>query len=104
MRQVNVVERLFLKVSAGYSPHAITYFDQPLVLFLLEYESSCFSGKYVTGEDINDSYFSKLHDLRNDTAQENRRISGLESTGSAALPPGSHHGCENLSNDKRTRA
>ena len=68
------------------------------------YESSCFSGKYVTGEDINDSYFSKLHDLRNDDAKLKR----MESTGAAqaGLPPGSHDGCENLSNDKRgtTRA
>ncbi|KAL7489908.1 hypothetical protein ACHAW6_015659 [Cyclotella cf. meneghiniana] len=69
-----------------------------------EYETSCFSGKYVTGENINDSYFSKLHDLRNDTAQEQRRFARIESNGSSALPPGSHHGCENLSNDKRTRA
>ena len=71
--------------------------------FPQDYESSCFSGKYVTGENINDSYFSKLHDLRNDTAQEQRRFARMDS-GSAALPPGSHHGCENLSNDKRTRA
>ncbi|KAL7540432.1 hypothetical protein ACHAXR_010109 [Thalassiosira sp. AJA248-18] len=63
------------------------------------YESSCFSGKYVTGEEIDDSYFTKLHDLRNDSAKQER----LESTGAAqaGLPPGSHDGCENLSNDKR---
>ncbi|KAL3783997.1 hypothetical protein ACHAWO_000369 [Cyclotella atomus] len=72
--------------------------------FPQHYESSCFSGQYVTGEDIDSEYFSKLHDLRNDTAQEKRRTAVLDSTGSAALPPGSHHGCENLSNDKRTRA
>mmetsp|Transcript_12846 Transcript_12846/g.23087 ORF Transcript_12846/g.23087 Transcript_12846/m.23087 type:complete len:540 (+) Transcript_12846:236-1855(+) len=65
------------------------------------YESSCFSGTYVTGERINDPYFTKLHDLRNDTA----KLKKLESTGSvqAGLPPGSHDGCENLSNDKRGR-
>eukprot|EP00956_Cyclotella_meneghiniana_P036885 scaffold131791_cov61-Cyclotella_meneghiniana.AAC.2 len=67
-----------------------------------EYESSCFSGKYVTGEKIDDAYFTKLHDIRNDTAQESRRFTKMDSTGSL-LPPGSHHGCENLSNDKRTR-
>jgi amidophosphoribosyltransferase len=75
-----------------------------LFLCTKDYESSCFSGQYVTGEDIDSEYFSKLHDLRNDTAQEKRRTAVLDSTGSAALPPGSHHGCENLSNDKRTRA
>jgi len=63
-----------------------------------EYESSCFSGKYVTGEDINDEYFAKLHDQRNDDAKTKL----LSSTGS--LPPGSHDGCENLSNDKRGTA
>lgn len=59
------------------------------------YESSCFSGSYVTGQNINDTYFSKLHDLRNDSAQKTKR----EST----LGAGSNHGCENLSNDQRDR-
>ena len=64
------------------------------------YESSCFSGSYVTGEKIGDEYFTKLHDLRNDSA----KVKQLESTGAATvgLPPGSNEGCENLSNDKRT--
>ncbi|KAL7540191.1 hypothetical protein ACHAWF_006619 [Thalassiosira exigua] len=61
------------------------------------YESSCFSGTYVTGETINDPYFVKLHELRNDTA----KLKKLERKGSLTLPPGSHDGCENLSNDKR---
>lgn len=66
------------------------------------YESSCFSGKYVTGETINSDYFTKLHERRNDDAKLKR----LESTGAAqaGLPPGSHDGCENLSNDKRGTA
>lgn len=63
------------------------------------YESSCFSGSYVTGEKIDDSYFTKLHELRNDTAKLKR----LESTGEAGMPPGSYDGCENLSNDKSDR-
>lgn len=63
------------------------------------YESSCFSGTYVTGESIDDPYFTKLHELRNDTAKHVRH----ESMGAAkvGLPPGSHDGCENLRNDKR---
>lgn len=107
---MNVVESIFLRVSllsfdlsdALFYEHLTNYDTNDFLS--TDYESSCFSGKYVTGEDINDSYFSKLHDLRNDTAQEQRRFATMDSTGSAALPPGSHHGCENLSNDKRTRA
>mmetsp|Transcript_27629 Transcript_27629/g.58386 ORF Transcript_27629/g.58386 Transcript_27629/m.58386 type:complete len:534 (-) Transcript_27629:255-1856(-) len=62
------------------------------------YESSCFSGTYVTGETINDPYFKKLHALRNDDA----KLKKLESTGAAqaGLPPGSHEGCENLTNKR----
>ena len=74
-----------------------------LVCHIAAYESSCFSGTYVTGEDINDNYFSKLHELRNDDAQEARRESMVGAAQAAGLPPGSHHGCENLSNDKRER-
>lgn len=65
-----------------------------------DYETSCFSGTYVTGENIDDEYFAKLHNLRNDSAKETRR---REST-TNGLPPGSHDGCENLSNDKRVRS
>ena len=74
-------------------------------LFLTAYETSCFSGTYVTGESINDDYFAKLHDLRNDDA----KLKQLESTGAAqvakaGMPPGSHDGCENLQNDRRGAA
>ena len=63
-----------------------------------EYETSCFSGTYVTGASINDEYFAKLHELRNDDA----KIKRLETNGTeSGMPPGSHDGCENLSNDKR---
>merc|ERR1712194_496211 len=58
------------------------------------YESSCFSGTYVTGESIQDPYFTKLHALRNDTAK-------LQRQDSMGLPPGSHNGCENLLNGTR---
>jgi hypothetical protein len=56
----------------------------------------------VTGESINDEYFVKLHDLRNDDA----KLKKLESTGVVqaaivGLPPGSNDGCENLQNDRR---
>jgi len=61
------------------------------------YETSCFSGEYVTGEKIDSDYFAKLQALRSDDAKINR----LDSA--ASMGAGSHHGCENLSNDKRTR-
>ena len=71
-----------------------------------DYESSCFSGRYVTGEDVGDEYFAKLHDLRNDGAKTAKRLSstGAGSGLGGGLPPGSHDGCENLSNDKRGAA
>jgi amidophosphoribosyltransferase len=73
-----------------------------ILLYYTAYETSCFSGTYVTGESIDDEYFTKLHDLRNDDAKLKR----LDSTGAvqaakAGLPPGSHNGCENLQNDRR---
>jgi len=78
-------------------PHKIV-----LVPSSTAYETSCFSGIYVTGESINDEYFVKLHDLRNDDA----KLKKLESTGVVqaaivGLPPGSNDGCENLQNDRR---
>jgi hypothetical protein len=65
-----------------------------------EYETSCFSGKYVTGANINDEYFAKLHELRNDDAKKERED---REPSQAGMPPGSHDGCENLSNDKRVQ-
>ena len=35
----------------------------------MEFDSSCFDGKYVTG-NITDAYLKKLHDKRNDTAKQ----------------------------------
>lgn len=49
------------------------------------------------GATINDEYFTKLHALRNDNAKMQRVDS------QSNMPPGSHDGCENLSNDKRVQ-
>jgi amidophosphoribosyltransferase len=69
---------------------------------LTEFDTSCFSGKYVTGEKIGDDYFRELHELRNDEAQEKRR-SGSEKNGrKRGLPQQSMDGCESMSNDKRS--
>lgn len=66
---------------------------------LTEFETSCFSGTYVTGEKIGDSYFEKLHNLRNDSAKKTRRQSSLSA--SNVRPQSSTDGCESVSNDKR---
>lgn len=68
---------------------------------LKQFDCSCFSGEYVTGEQIGDSYFEKLHDLRNDSAKEKRKRgnNGNEHTPSKK-PQQSNDGCESLSNEK----
>ena len=44
--------------------------DQPLSKF----DTSCFSGTYVTGEKIGDAYFQRLYNLRNDAAKQKRDV------------------------------
>jgi len=72
---------------------------------LKSFDTSCFSGSYVTGETIGNSYFQRLHSLRNDSAQETRRntsASGMSSfTGAEHKPVQSNNGCESVQNDKR---
>lgn len=67
-----------------------------------KFDTSCFTGTYVTGQKIGDRYFTRLHDLRNDSAQESRRhgaaptkkdVEAVESSGG--------EGCESVHNDKR---
>lgn len=72
--------------------------DQKLDVF----DTSCFTGKYVTGQTIDDEYFQNLHKQRNDTAQKLRN----SSTGEKAVTPLPHmqsgdQGCESVHNDKR---
>jgi len=68
---------------------------------LEQFDTSCFSGEYVTGESIGDSYFAKLHDLRNDSAKREREY-GLDENGNKKKRPvQSNNGCESVSNDKR---
>jgi amidophosphoribosyltransferase len=73
------------------------------------FDTSCFSGEYVTGETIGDSYFTKLHALRNDKAKEKRKREGGsddddDESATKARPEQSNDGCESVSNDKRTGA
>ena len=77
-----------------------------------QFDTSCFSGEYVTGEKIGDSYFTRLFDERSDAAKERKRR-GIEmhrnqncnddtpSPNKQRKPLGSNDGCESVSNDKR---
>ena len=64
-----------------------------------KFDTSCFSGTYVTGERIGDAYFTRLHDERNDEAKKRKRDSiGFDAS---KKPQASHNGCESMANDKR---
>ncbi|KAL7569233.1 hypothetical protein ACA910_016787 [Epithemia clementina (nom. ined.)] len=67
------------------------------------FDTSCFSGEYVTGEQIEDSYFTALHNERNDGAKERKKrgINGEQSPSKNKKPLPSNDGCESVSNDKR---
>lgn len=90
---------------------------------LEQFDTSCFSGIYVTGEKIDDDYFHRLHALRNDKAKREREC---ESNGAKdnGVGNGSHElnrvqkkqhfvpeityrpnagGCESLSNNDTTQ-
>ena len=70
---------------------------------LKEFDTSCFSGIYVTGEKIGDEYFKHLHALRNDEAQEEKRSSIASSNGSSRKRAlASNDGCEPMNNDTRS--
>jgi len=64
--------------------------ENPLSLF----DTSCFSGIYVTGENIDDDYFKRLHERRNDSAKQ-------KNGDNRSRPRQSNDGCESVSNDKR---
>lgn len=72
---------------------------------LKEFDTSCFSGEYVTGEKIGDAYFTKLYNLRNEAAKTQRNSSFISQASSASLTRTaiqSNNGCESVSNDKRS--
>ena len=75
---------------------------EDLRVSIQKFDSSCFSGCYVTGEKIGDDYFTKLHDMRNDDAKEKRKRGPESSSTESPIkkPVQSYNGCETLSNDK----
>ena len=57
----------------------------------------------MTGETIESDYFQRLHQLRNDSAQESRRH-GAKPKKEVKVPvpvPGGSEGCESVHNDQR---
>lgn len=67
---------------------------------LTAFDTSCFSGEYVTGERIGDEYFTKLYDLRNEEAKTVRN-GGKTSEDSESKARQSNEGCESVNNDTR---
>jgi len=66
---------------------------------LPHFDTSCFTGKYVTGEKIDNEYFQKLFLRRNESAKELRKTSMnnlIVASGVAG-----QGGCESVHNDKR---
>jgi len=69
---------------------------------LTKFDTSCFSGTYVTGEKIGDEYFQRLYNLRNEAAKQKRNVSGMGELGSSTKKPQqSNDGCESVQNDNR---
>mmetsp|Transcript_23608 Transcript_23608/g.26922 ORF Transcript_23608/g.26922 Transcript_23608/m.26922 type:complete len:568 (-) Transcript_23608:1691-3394(-) len=71
---------------------------------LEEFDTSCFTGTYVTGHRIDDEYFGRLHQLRNDSAQELlRSTNGMPppSANVEVTKNGGDGGCESMHNDQR---
>eukprot|EP00527_Entomoneis_sp_CCMP2396_P002016 CAMPEP_0198140628 /NCGR_PEP_ID=MMETSP1443-20131203/3761_1 /TAXON_ID=186043 /ORGANISM="Entomoneis sp., Strain CCMP2396" /LENGTH=576 /DNA_ID=CAMNT_0043803121 /DNA_START=35 /DNA_END=1765 /DNA_ORIENTATION=- len=75
----------------------------PMAERLKEFDTSCFSGTYVTGEQIGDAYFENLENLRNDDAKERRKrgLDGENGNGANKRAVASNNGCESMSNDQR---
>ena len=69
---------------------------------LKDFDTSCFTGTYVTGESIESDYFQRLHQLRNDSAQELRRHGKSKPEVKVTVPlSNGSEGCESVHNDQR---
>mmetsp|Transcript_5164 Transcript_5164/g.12327 ORF Transcript_5164/g.12327 Transcript_5164/m.12327 type:complete len:565 (-) Transcript_5164:113-1807(-) len=71
---------------------------------LTNFDTSCFSGTYVTGQKIGDSYFQRLYDLRNDDAKQKKLSSSVMGDMGISKPKQSNDGCESVQNDNRKEA
>lgn len=82
-------------------------FDHDIFFCIIfkDFDTSCFSGKYVTGESIGSAYFTRLHELRNDSAQASRRLPASKQVETQnSMAKASNHGCESMSNDRNEGA
>jgi len=64
------------------------------------FDTSCFTGKYVTGETIGNKYFQRIHELRNDAAQEKRRGGKSQEEEAPLILNVENQGCESVHNDQ----
>lgn len=72
---------------------------------LSEFDTSCFSGTYVTGEKIGDGYFQRLYNRRNEAAKQSRdAVSGMGELGTGTSRQQSNNGCESVQNDNTEHA
>lgn len=71
--------------------------DMPLP----DFDTSCFTGKYVTGEEIGDKYFQKLFLNRNESAKSLLRTNIHNSINDLMAAAAGTGGCESVHNDKR---
>jgi amidophosphoribosyltransferase len=80
---------------------SVTESADPGQVPLTKFDTSCFSGSYVTGEKIGDAYFQQINDLRNDAAKQSRNTSGAGELGglTTSKPQQSNDGCESVQND-----
>ena len=69
---------------------------------LPRFDTSCFSGEYVTGERIGDAYFERLHEKRNDDAKQAKEaktpMKGGKKREDEPLGQSSNDGCEPIVN------
>lgn len=71
------------------------------LLIVAAFDTSCFSGEYVTGETLGDEYFTRLYDLRNEGAKQKRN--GDSTTDKTGRAKQSNEGCESMSNDLKPK-
>lgn len=65
------------------------------------FDTSCFSGEYVTGETMEDEYFVKLFARRNEEAKTARNNKFTVDDPGTSKAQASNNGCESVSNDLR---
>lgn len=66
-----------------------------------DFDTSCFTGKYVTGEEIGNKYFQNLFLNRNESAKSLLRVSSGGGSTSVNDLRAASVGCESMHNDNR---